>query len=99
MSVNNRIISLMYRLGAFGLGMGALIYDFGILNGTFKVVNLLYFTIISNLFCMGLFLALIISTIRDIINDGIYGTTSISPHIKGEILISILLTMSVYHFI
>lgn len=99
MSVNNRLISLTYRLCAFLLGMGALIYDFGILNGEFKVVNFLYFTIISNLFCMGLFLALIVATIKDIKKDGIYGTTSISPHIKGEILISILLTMTVYHFI
>ena len=74
-------------------------YDFGIWNGNFKIGNLFYFTIISNLFCLGLFFVLIIVTIRDIIKYGIKGSSTISPHIKGEITISILLTMTVYHFI
>lgn len=99
MNVNNRVVALMYRIVAFFIGFFALIYDFGILNGEFKTVNLLYFTIISNLFCVGLFLALIIVTVKDIFKEGIYGSSSISPHVKGEIMISILLTMTVYHFI
>lgn len=99
MCIKNRLASAIYRVCAFCLGFFAIIYDFGIFNGEFKVINLFYFTIISNLFCVGLFLALSICTIRDILKKGKYGTTSVSPHIKGEVLISILLTMSVYHFI
>lgn len=99
MCVKNRLIALAYRVSALILGFVAIVYDFGIFNGEFKTVNLLYFTIISNLFCLGLFLALSILTIKDILKYGIHGTSSVSPHIKGEILISILLTMSVYHFI
>lgn len=99
MNVNNRVVALIYRIIAFCLGFFALVYDFGILNGQFKVVNFFYFTIISNIFCVGLFLALVIVTIKDIIKYGIHGASSISPHIKGEIMISILLTMTVYHFI
>ncbi len=99
MNINNRLIALVYRIAAFILGFFAVTYDFGILNGEFKTINLFYFTIISNLFCIGLFLALIIVTVRDIFKDGINGSSTISPHIKGEIMISILLTMTVYHFI
>lgn len=99
MNINNRLIALIYRVGAFCLGFFALVGDFGIWNGEFKTINLFYFTIISNLFCIGLFLALSIITIRDIFKEGIHGSSVISPHIKGEIMISILLTMSVYHFI
>lgn len=99
MCVKNRLIALFYRICALGLGLYAIIYDFGIFEGEFKAINLFYFTIISNLFCLGLFAALIVKTIHDISKNGIHGTSSISPHIKGGILISILLTMSVYHFI
>lgn len=66
MNINNRIYALIYRIIAFCLGFFSLIYDFGILNGEFKTANLLYFTILSNLFCVVLFLALIIVTCRDI---------------------------------
>lgn len=99
MCIKNRLVSAIYRVCAFCLGFFAIIYDFGIFDGKFKAINLVYFTIISNLFCVGLFLALSICTIKDIFKKGKNGTTSVSPHIKGEILISILLTMTVYHFI
>lgn len=99
MSIKNRVIAFLYRFGASCISIGALIYDFGILNGEFKRVNFLYFTIISNIFCCGLFITLTIKTLVDIKKNGKYGTSCISPHIKGEILISILLTMIVYHFI
>lgn len=99
MYINNRIVSLIYREIALLLSFFAIIYDFGILQGSFKTYNFFYFTVISNIFCMGLFLSLFIKTIIDIKKDGIHGYTSISAHIKGEITISIILTMSVYHFI
>lgn len=99
MCIRNRIIALIYRVIAFCLGAITLVYDFGLFNGIFKISNLLYFTIISNLFCVGLFLALIIRTADDIKNDGICGSSSISPHFKGGVLMCILLTMSVYHFV
>lgn len=99
MSIKNRIVAFLYRFGASCISLGALIYDFGLLNGEFKKVNFLYFTIISNIFCCGLFITLTVKTLRDMKVKGIYGTSGVSPHIKGEILISILLTMVVYHFI
>ncbi|MBR3132650.1 MAG: Pr6Pr family membrane protein [Clostridia bacterium] len=99
MNINNRIISLSYRMFALLLGLYGITYDLGIMQGKLKIYNLFYFTIISNIFCFGLFAVLIAKTIMDIRNKGIYGSSSISPHIKGEITISIILTMSVYHFI
>ena len=99
MNINNRFFSMLYRIIAIILGLYAIIYDFGIMQGELRIYNLFYFTIISNIFCIGLFTALFIKTLIDIKNKGILGTTSISPHIKGGITISIILTMSVYHFI
>ncbi|MBR3153096.1 MAG: Pr6Pr family membrane protein [Clostridia bacterium] len=99
MNIKNRLISLLYRMIALILGLYAITYDLGIMQGELKIYNLFYFTIISNIFCFGLFFALIIKTIMDMKNEGIYGSSSVSPHIKGEITISIILTMSVYHFI
>ena len=99
MNINNRVIAFIYRFSAFVLGVTALVYDFGIFDGEFRKVNFLYFTILSNLLCMVLFFVLIIRTIIDIRRKGIYGSSSISPHIKGSIMISIILTMTVYHFI
>ena len=60
MSIKNRVIAFLYRLGASCISIGALIYDFGFFNGEIKIVNFLYFTIISNMFCCGLFITLTI---------------------------------------
>ena len=46
-----------------------------------------------------MFSFLSVKTINEIKLYGIKGSTSMSPHIKGSILISIILTMTVYHFI
>ena len=99
MCIKNRFIALVYRVIFFLIGIITLIYDFGFFNGIFKKINLLYFTILSNLFCSLAFLGLIIKTILDIQKYGIKGSSSISPHIKGGVMLYILLTMSVYHFI
>lgn len=99
MYVDNRVIALIYRVFSFLLGSIAIVYDFGIFDGQFKSANFLYFTIISNLFCIIFFGILIIKTLIDIKNFGIWGSSNIFSHLRGGILISILLTMSVYHFI
>ena len=99
MCLKNRYIALGYRTISFMLGAITIVYDFGIFRGIFLKANLLYFTIISNLICTTLFLALIIKTLRDIHIHGKDGSSSISPHIKGGAIICILLTMIVYHFI
>lgn len=59
----------------------------------------MYFTVLSNLFCVCVFGAMAFRTFADIRNDGIHGSSSISPYIKGCVLLCILLTMLVYHFI
>ena len=99
MCIKNRFIALFYRVIFFLIGIITLIYDFGFFNGIFKKTNLLYFTILSNLFCSLTFFGLIIKTILDIKKYGVRGSSSISPHIKGGVMLYILLTMSVYHFI
>lgn len=99
MNVNNRVVALVYRFSALVLGVWALVYDFGVFDGEFRKVNLLYFTILSNLLCMVLFLVLVVRTLIDIRRDGVFGVSSVSPHFKGGVMVSIILTMTVYHFI
>lgn len=99
MCLKDRLYACFFRVITFFIGAITLIYDFGVFNGTFKGTNLLYFTIISNLLCIILFLSLTLKTVIEYIKDGRYGTTSVSPHIKGCTIICILLTMIVYHFI
>ncbi len=49
---------------------------FGLFNGEFKRANLLYFTIISNLFLYCIFGCLVVKTVADIRKDGLYGSTT-----------------------
>ena len=99
MCVKNRVFALTYRFIFFCLGIVTLIWDLGFFDGNFKKGNLLYFTILSNILCAGVFFFLIIKNVIDINTKGVYGSSSISPHIKGNVMICILLTMCVYHFI
>lgn len=82
MCIKNRGVAVLYRLLAFIVGSIALIYDFGLFNGEFKRANLLYFTIISNLFCVIFFGCLVVKTVADIRNEGIYGSTTFLTHIR-----------------
>lgn len=66
MCLNNRYVALCYRVISFVLGAITIVYDFGIFRGMFVRANLLYFTIISNLICIILFLLLSIKTLKDI---------------------------------
>lgn len=99
MNVNNRIVAAIYRIVAAFISFVAILSDFGVLNNNIKPWNILYFTTISNLFCFLMFAILSVKTVKEIKNKGKVGSTSISGFIKGEITISIILTMSVYHFI
>lgn len=99
MNINNRKIAAIYRILAAFIGIITIIFQFGIFSEEKRFENILYFTTISNLLCIIMFIVLSIKTFADIKKYGTYGHTSISSHLKGEITISIILTMSVYHFI
>lgn len=99
MNINNRGIAAIYRIVAAFISLIGILSDFGVFNKEIRIWNILYFTTISNLLCFIMFAVLSVKTIRDIKKKGTLGSTSISGLIKGEITISIILTMSVYHFI
>lgn len=99
MNINNRKIAAIYRIMAAFVGVISIIIQLGIFSSDKKFENILYFTTISNLLCTAMFIILSIKTIIDIKRNGTLGYTSISSHLKGEITISIILTMSVYHFV
>lgn len=99
MNINNRKKAVIYRGMAAFIGIIAIFSDLGFFSGDIKISNLFYFTIISNLLCTIMFIYLCLKTIRDIKKYGNYGSTNMSPHIKGAITMAIILTMTVYHFI
>jgi len=99
MSVSNRVLAAIYRIMAALISIFAILSDFGVFKGNIASENIFYFTIISNILCFMMFSFLSVKTINEIKLYGIKGSTSMSPHIKGSILISIILTMTVYHFI
>ncbi len=99
MNINNRVVAAIYRTMAALISIFAISSDFGVFRGNIASENIFYFTIISNFLCFMMFTFLSIKTIKEIKTYGVKGSTSISPHIKGSILISIILTMMVYHFI
>ena len=68
-------------------------------DGILKKGNFLYFTVLSNLFCVGVLGALVVRTFKDIKRDGKSGVSGVSPCVKGCCMLCILLTMSVYHFV
>ena len=99
MNINNRKIAATYRIVAAFIGVITIFVQLGVFNVDKKIENMLYFTTISNFLCTIMFIVLSIKTLIDIKKYGTFGYTSISSHLKGEITISIILTMSVYHFI
>ena len=99
MNINNRKIAAIYRVLAAFIGIVTIFNELGLFSSKLQMWNIFYFTTISNLLCVIMFVVLSIKTIKEIKLYGIKGSTSISSHIKGGITIAIILTMSVYHFI
>ena len=66
MNINNRKIAAIYRILAAFIGIITIIFQFGIFSEEKRFENILYFTTISNLLCIIMFIVLSIKTFADI---------------------------------
>lgn len=99
MCIKNRIIALIFRcLLVLGCGMG-LYLNSGLPQGQFKPSMFVYYTILSNAVCFLFYIILSVKTGIELKKDGVKGITKLVPHFKGAIIMMIMVTMLVYHFI
>ena len=97
--IKNRTVALIYRLFSAILILFALLLAIGVFEGKIQYRLFIYFTFQSNIWCLIFFVFLIIETIKDIKTKGNTGYSTVSPLIRGEVLLCIILTHIVYHFI
>lgn len=98
MCIRNRALALAFRLILVAGCLCGLYLISGLSKGAFSPLLLSYYTIQSNLLVLALFVVLAIRTWRDLRNAGVSGTSTCSPHVKGAVMLTITVTLLVYHF-
>ncbi|EPR11934.1 hypothetical protein L323_09710 [Ruminiclostridium papyrosolvens C7] len=99
MYIHNRLLALIFRiLFLFGCGIG-LYLNSGIPSGKFAPYMLIFYTIQSNALCFVFFSILAVKNVIDIKTKGIKGSTSVFPHLKGAVTMTISMTFIIYHFV
>ncbi|KAK8857495.1 hypothetical protein M9Y10_015900 [Tritrichomonas musculus] len=97
MGIKSRTVALIYRFFSVVVVFFGLLLSSGILEGKMEYNLFIYFTYQSNIWCLIFFVFLIIETLKDLKNKGRIGFSTVSPLIRGEVMISIMLTHLVYH--
>lgn len=97
MGIKSRKIALIYRLFSVIIVSFGLLLSSGILEGKMQYRLFIYFTYQSNIWCLIFFIFLIFETIKDLKKEGKIGFSTVSPLIRGEVMLSIILTHLVYH--
>lgn len=96
MYINNRMASLIYKLALIVVCLVGLLLNSGLFTGTFAPYVLLYYSLLSNIFCLIFFAVSAIVTGVNIKRSGKFGVIRFAPHFKGAIVMGMLLTMFVY---
>lgn len=97
--IKNRTFALIFRIFSAAIILFGILLSSGILVGRMQYRLLIYFTFQSNIWCLIFFVFLIIKTIKDIKNKGKAGLSNVSPLIRGEVMLSIILTHLIYHYL
>lgn len=95
----NRTVALVYRLLSLAIILFGILLSLGIFEGMIQYRLFIYYTFQSNIWCFLFFLFLIYETANDIKTKGKTGYSTVSPLIRGEVMLSIILTHLVFHFI
>ncbi|MFA4897824.1 Pr6Pr family membrane protein [Microbacterium sp.] len=93
---NARPLALVYRIIAFALILAGVVRNSGVLSGAPDWSTLLFYTMISNLLCLGWMLLLIIRTARDLRRLGTSGTSTPNARGSGAVMMAISVTMLIY---
>lgn len=89
----------IYRIIYILIGIAGLMIQFGIVDGTFHVVSLVYYTVLSNILCVLYFILRMIYDNKQSPGHSPFGEFILSVHTKYAVTMCILLTFLVYHFL
>ncbi|QEV98720.1 hypothetical protein F6J84_00350 [Microbacterium caowuchunii] len=96
MYLPDRRIALVFRV----LSIAVIVWGVGRVSGVWdgrpNAVQFLYFTVLSNLLCLGWFAALAVRTIRDLRAGGPRGWSAPSPRFAAAVMFVITVTMLIY---
>ena len=96
MSIPDRRLALAFRIAAVLLvawGIGRIT---GIFAGQVSGVQFLYFTVLSNILCLGWLAFLAVRTGLDLARSGPRGASAPAPRFGGAVMMSITVTMLIY---
>lgn len=96
MHLPDRRIALFFRIVAALLiawGIGRVT---GLLDGRPSGTQFLYYTVLSNILCLGWMVALAVRTVRDLRIEGARGWSDPSPRFSAAAMMSITVTMLIY---
>jgi hypothetical protein len=68
----------------------------GVFAGSVSTVQFLYFTVLSNILCLGWFVFLAVRTGSDLVRHGVRGASAPFPRFTGAVMMSITVTMLIY---
>lgn len=98
MPIQNRLLSLPFRVAACGLISSAVVLATGMNHGIPKARHFLFFTLQSNIWCAVFMAYLVVKTARDLFKSGAKGTSDVDPSVRGSLTLAITVTHLVYHF-
>lgn len=101
MYVNNRMVSMVYKVVLAVLSFLGLLMNTGIINGTFRPYMLLYYHNASNIFCLIFYIIgiVVLATRTRETEYGIGHYRPFAPHFKGGVVMAMMLTLLIYIFI
>lgn len=95
MIIKNRTVSIIYKLLSGAIGLIGILMLFGLFDGRFNLSTLSYYTMQSNVLCMFYFFACGTWLILHKNSEN----STFWPRMKGALVLCILVTGLVYHFL
>ncbi len=97
MRIENRYLSILYKLILIFLAGWGLSLQLGLDQGQLHLSSLIYYTLQSNLLCFIFLIVTVIHLCRHL-HDGKH-SFSYAPRFKGALVVCIMITFLIYHFL
>lgn len=95
-ALNSRPVALAYRILALVVILTGVLRNAEVFSGAPSWSSLLFYTMVSDLLCLGWMLLLALRTARDIRQRGAVGTSTPSARWSGAVMMAITVTMLIY---
>lgn len=95
-ALNSRPAALVFRIVAFAVILLGVLRNAEVFSGRPDGSTLLYYTMVSDLICLGWMLLLVVRTVRDMRQHGAVGTSTPSARWSGAVMMAITVTMLIY---